>query len=284
MILLTGATGKVGSETAKALAAEGARARALVRNTEKAAELTAAGIEIVVGDVNDAVSVQRALADVERLLVLLPNSERQLELESALVDHAKRAHVRHIVKISSMQAVADGHAAIPRIHWACEEHIRRSGLAWTMIKPNFFMQNLLPSARSIRENRSFTLPFGVTTTAMSDARDIGAVTAEALTGEGHRGRSYEITGPEVLTFVELAERFTQVLGTSIRYVAADPAAYREILKKELPSEWHADAVADLFAEVAAGGLGRTTDTFRGLMGRKPISVDQFIRDHIAAFR
>jgi len=80
MILLTGATGKTGGETAKALAAKGLKVRALVRNAEKAAGLKAAGIEIAVGDVADAASVRQALADVERLLVLLPNSQRQLEL------------------------------------------------------------------------------------------------------------------------------------------------------------------------------------------------------------
>jgi uncharacterized protein YbjT (DUF2867 family) len=284
MILLTGATGKVGSETAKALAAKGVKARALVRNPEKAAALKALDIDIVIGDASDAASVSKALAGVERLLVLLPNSQRQLELETQLVDLAAKAGVRHIVKMSSMEAVPDAHAAIPGMHWASEEHIRRSGLAWTMIKPNFFMQNLLASARSIKESKSFSMPMGNGKTAMSDARDIGAVTAEVLAGKGHEGRSYEITGPELLTFAEAAERFSSVLGTKITYVAADPAAYHEILRKALPNEWHANAVAELFRGVAEGGLRRTTDTFKKLMGREPISLARFIRDHIGAFR
>ena len=213
MILLTGATGKVGSETAKALAARGMKARALVRNADKAAALKALDIDLVIGDAGDAASVSKALAGAERLLVLLPNSQRQLELETSLVDQAKRAGVRHIVKISSMEAVADATAAIPKIHWASEEHIRKSGMAWTMIKPNFFMQNFLASARSIKESKSFSMPMGNGKTAMSDARDIGAVTAEALAGKGHEGKSYEITGPELLTFAEAAERFSSVLGT-----------------------------------------------------------------------
>jgi uncharacterized protein YbjT (DUF2867 family) len=283
MILLTGATGKTGGETAKALAARGVKARALVRNAEKAAPLKALGIELVVGDVADSASVEKALAGVERVLVLLPNSQRQLELETGLVDHARRAGVRHVVKMSSMEAMADSSAAIPKMHWAAEEHIRRSGLAWTMIKPNFFMQNLLGSARSIKENKSFSIPMGNGKTAMSDARDIGAVTAEALAGKGHENKSYEITGPELLTFGEVAERFSEVLGTKITYVAADPAAYREILKKVLPNEWHANAVAELFRGIAEGGLRRTTDTFKKLMGREPISLTQFIRDHKVAF-
>ncbi len=284
MILLTGATGKTGGETAKALAAKGVKARALVRNAEKAAGLKAAGIELAIGDVADAVSVEKALVGVERLLVLLPNGQRQLELEKQLVDLAKKAGVRHIVKMSSMEAMANARTPIPKTHWASEEHIRKSGLAWTMMKPNFFMQNLLASGRSIKESKSFSLPMGNGKTAMSDTRDIGAVTAEALSGKGHEGKSYEITGPELITFSQVAERFSEVLGTKINYVAADPAAYLEILKRVLPNEWHANAVSDLFREIAEGGLEYTTDTFRKLMGREPISLTQFIRDHIGAFR
>lgn len=284
MILLTGATGKTGSETAKSLAARGVKARALVRNPEKAAALKAAGFELVIGDVTDTESVRKALAGIEKLFMLLPNGQRQLDLEKQVVDLAKQAGVRHIVKMSSMEAKADATAPIPKIHWASEEYIRASGLAWTMIKPNFFMQNLLASARSIKENKSFSLPMGDGKTAMSDTRDIGAVAAEALAGKGHEGRSYEITGPELLTFGEVAERFSEVLGTKITYIPADPAAYLEILKRVLPNEWHANAVSELFGEIAAGGLKHKTDTFRKLMGREPISVTQFIRDHIAAFR
>jgi uncharacterized protein YbjT (DUF2867 family) len=173
---------------------------------------------------------------------------------------------------------------IPKAHWAVEEYIRASGLAWTMIKPNFFMQNLLASARSIKESKSFSFPFGNGRTAMADCRDIGAATAEVLAGKGHEGQSYEITGPELLTFGEVAERFSEALGTKISYVPADPAAYHEILKRVLPNEWHANAVSELFREIAEGGLKYKTDTFRRLMGREPISISQFVRDHIALFR
>jgi len=284
MILLTGATGKTGSETARALAAKGAKVRALVRNAEKATALKAAGIELASGDVTDPASVTRAMADVERLLILLPNSQRQLELEKQLVDLARQAGVRHIVKMSSMEAVAAARSPIPRAHWAAEEYIRASGLAWTMIKPNFFMQNLLGSAKSIKESKLFSLPMGDGRTAMADARDIGAVTAEALAGTGHEGKGYEITGPELLSFHQVAERFSEVLGTTIRYVPADPAAYLAILKRVLPNEWHANAVSELFREIAEGEAPHVTDTFTRLMGRKPISLAQFLRDHSGAFR
>lgn len=282
MILLTGATGKTGGETAKALLAKGVKARVLVRDPAKAAALQAAGMEIAVGDVADPASVSKALAGVTRFLILLPNSQHQAELEMRLVDLAKQAGVRHVVKMSSMEAVANAQTPIPKGHWAVEEYIRKSGLAWTMLKPNFFMQNFLASAKSIKENKSFSLPMGNGSTAMADARDIGAVGAEVLSGAGHEGKSYEITGPELLTFHQAAERFSEVLGTKITYIPADPVAYLAILKKVL-TEWHANAVSQLFGEIAGGVTPHVTDTFQKLVGRPPISLTQFIRDHRGAF-
>lgn len=284
MILLTGATGKTGGETAKALAARGVKARALVRNPEKAAGLKSLGIDVAIGDATDADAVAKALAGCEKLLLLMPNGQHQLTLEKTVIDLAKKAGVRHVVKMSSMEAVPDAKAPIPQIHWASEEYIRASGLAWTMIKPNFFMQNFLGSARSIKENGSFSLPMGNGTTAMADTRDIGAATAEALAGKGHEGKSYEITGPELLTFHQAAERFSAVLGKTVTYVPADPEVYLGILKKVLPNEWHANAVSLLFREIAAGAAAHVTDTFQKLMGRPPVSLDQFVRDHINVFR
>jgi uncharacterized protein YbjT (DUF2867 family) len=283
MILLTGATGKTGGETAKVLAAKGVKARALVRNAEKAAGLKALGLEIAVGDATDAASFAKAAEGCEKLLVLLPNSQRQVEIEKQMVDLAKKAGVRHVVKMSSMEAVAAADTPIPMGHWAVEEYIRKSGLAWTMIKPNFFMNNFFASAKGIKENKSFSMPMGDGKTAMADARDIGAVTAEALSGKGHEGKSYEITGPEMLSFYDVADRFSEVLGTTIRYIPADPKVYLGILLKVLP-EWHANAVSQLFGQIASGALPHKTDTFRKLMGREPISLTQFIRDNINAFR
>jgi uncharacterized protein YbjT (DUF2867 family) len=282
MILLTGATGKIGAETAKALIARGARLRALVRDAAKAEGLKAAGVELAVGDIADAAAVRQALAGVEKAFLLLPNGEHQEAQEKQFTDLAKAAGVKHLVKMSSMEAVANAKSPIPKAHWAVEQHIRASGLAWTMVKPNFFMQNLLASAKLIREQGMFSLPMGEGTTGMADARDIGAVCAEVLAGKGHAGQSYEITGPEVLTFHQVAQQFSEVLGKPVRYVPMPMAQFRERMTNIL-KPWHLNAVCELFQEIADVGLDHTTDTFRRLMGRDPIPLRQFIRDHRAAF-
>lgn len=283
MILLTGVTGKTGGETAKQLLARGAKLRAIVRNEAKAAELKSAGVELVVGDVGDAATVRRALQGAEKAFLTLPNGKNQEAQEKQFTDLAVAAGVRHLVKMSSMEAVAHAETPIPKAHWAVEEYIRASGIGWTMVKPNFFMQNLLSSAAGIKSNRKFSLPMGNGTTGMADIRDIGAVCAEVLTGNGHAGQSYEITGPEVLTFADVAERFSAVLGVKIEYVPMPMDQFRTRMTGVL-EPWHLNAVCELFREIAEIGLDHTTDTFRKLMGREPRSVTQFIQDHVALFR
>jgi uncharacterized protein YbjT (DUF2867 family) len=283
MILLTGVTGKTGGETAKQLLARGARLRAIVRNEAKAADLKAAGVELIVGDVGDAETVKRALKGVDKAFLTLPNGKNQEAQEKQFTDLALAAGVKHLVKMSSMEAVAHAETPIPKAHWAVEEHIRASGIGWTMVKPNFFMQNLLSSAAGIKANRRFSLPMGNGTTGMADIRDIGAVCAEVLTGNGHAGQSYEITGPEVLTFADVAERFSAVLGVKIEYVPMPMDQFRTRMTGVL-EPWHLNAVCELFREIAEIGLDHTTNTFRKLMGREPRSVTQFIQDHVALFR
>ncbi len=282
MILLTGVTGKTGRETAQQLLKKGAPLRAVVRDEAKAAPLKAAGIELVVGDLADADTVRRALKGVETAFLLLPNGKSQREVEMQFTDLAVATGVRHLVKMSSMEAVAHAQTPIPQAHWAVEEHIRASGIPWTIIKPNFFMQNLLASAASIKAQRKFSLPMGNGTTGMADIRDIGAVCAEVLTGAGHAGKSYEITGPEVLTFHDVAARFSEVLGAHVEYVPMPMEQFRSRMAGVL-EPWHLNAVCELFLEIAETGLDHTTDTFRQLTGRDPISLGQFIRDNVALF-
>ena len=283
MILLTGATGKTGGETAKALVEKGASLRAVVRDEAKAADLNAAGVELVVGDIADPEIVKRGLDGVEKAFMLLPNGEQQLALEKQFTDLAVAAGVKHLVKMSSMEAIADAKTPIPQGHWAAEEYIRASGLDWTMIKPNFFMQNLLTSAGTIKEQRKFFLPMGDGKTGMADVRDIGAVCAEALTGEGHAGQSYEITGPEIVSFYDVADGFSEVLGEKVEYVAIPMEVFREKLSAIL-EPWHLNAVCALFQEIADIGLDHTTNTFKELIDRDPISIQKFIEDNVTLFK
>jgi uncharacterized protein YbjT (DUF2867 family) len=283
MLLLTGVTGKTGGASAQALLKKGIKFRAIVRNADKAVALKAAGVELVIGDVTDRAVLETALAGVEKALMTMPNGEKQLELEKQFIDVAKARGVKHVIKMSSMEAVPNATAPIPKIHYASEQYLKQSGLVWTMIKPNFFMQNLLGSGGTIKEQGKFFLPLAQGKTVMIDTRDIGACVALVMTTPGHEGQSYELTGPEELGFAEAAERFTKVLGRKVEYVHVPMPAYRQTLARFLTNEWHLNAVCELFQEIADGQDLHVTGTVQKITGKAPTSLEQFIRDHQAVF-
>jgi len=284
MILITGATGKTGSATAKSLGEKGETFRALIRNEEKKEGLESLGGEVVIGSIENTEVVNQSMQGVKTVLVLLPNSESQLALEKQLVDSAKQAGVERIVKMSSIEATPDATSPIPKLHLESEEYIKQSGLAWTMIKPNFYMQNLLASAGTIKEQGKIFLPMGDGKTGMIDTTDVGKVLAKVLSEDGHESMNHEITGPEILSFYEVAEIFSQVLGKQVDYVDVPMDAYKETLGQFLTNQWHLDAVIDLFKGIAEGGIEDKTDTFNELMGETPKSLSQFLADNSFIFK
>ena len=284
MILITGATGKTGSATAKSLGEKGEKFRALIRNEEKKEGLESLGGEGVIGSIENTDVVNQSMQGVKTVLVLLPNSESQLALEKQLVDSAKQAGVERIVKMSSIEATPDATSPIPKLHLESEEYIKQSGLAWTMIKPNFYMQNLLASAGTIKDQGKIFLPMGEGKTGMIDTTDVGTVIAKVLSEDGHESMNHEITGPEILSFFEVAEIFSQVLGKQVDYVDVPMDAYKETLGQFLTNQWHLDAVIDLFKGIAEGGIEDKTNTFNELTGETPKSLSQFLAENSFIFK
>ncbi len=283
MILLTGSTGKTGSEVGRQLQAAGVPFRALVRNPAKAEALRAMGADVVVGDLADGEVLKRALDGVERALLIMPNGEEQLLLEQRFTDHAARAGAVHLVKLSSLESVPASTNPITRMHVASEQHIRESGMAWTMIRPTFFTQAFLVSAAAIREHGRISMPAGRGRIAPTDLRDVGAVILKVLTEPGHANQSYDLTGPELLSFADIAARFSALLGRTIQYVDQPVPEFRARLASIRLAPWRIDAVCKELESIAAGVIDHTTDTIARLLGRPPLSLDQFIRDHRAVF-
>ena len=284
MILITGATGRTGSHAARELAARGLHVRALVRNPAKAATLAASGVELVTGDAGDADSLRAAMQGVRKVAVIFPNGEQQLALEKRVVDAAVTAGVEHVLKISSMESLPTARNPTHRVHWESEEYIRASGVAWTMVRPSFYMQNFLSNAATIKAEGKFYYPFGDKgAAALTDSRDAGFFAAHCLATTGHENKSYDVTSPDKLSFHEIAAVFSRELGRQIDYVPQDPAAYKAYLGKFLASRWHLDAVCDIFAEVAAGYVVEPTNVFKQITGRDPVTLAQFVRDYRAVF-
>lgn len=174
MILLTGITGNIGGATARALLAKGVRFRALVRDVAKAAPWAQQGVDLVQGDIEDAEAVKRALAGIDRALLVMPNGEFQERAELAFTRTAKAAGLTWIIKLSSPEAVRGTTSPIPLAHIAAEDAIKASGMKWTLVRPSFYIQNFRGSLKTARATGKLSMPMGNGTVALTD-NNVGAV-------------------------------------------------------------------------------------------------------------
>lgn len=281
MILVTGATGKVGSEAVRVLRQQDMPVRALVRDPQKAQTLAEAGAELVVGDFDDPTSLLAAMDGVSSVLLTSPGGEPVQELN--VVDAAARAGVEHVVKLTS-KASPDSPVARQRWHAQIEQGLAASGLAHTLMRSNAFMQNTLMVAPSIAKTSSFSSSIGAGRVGMSDARDVGAVAAALVADPtGHAGKTYWLSGPELLTYADVAAVLSRLLGRTVTFQPRSRAEDEtEMVSAGLPQPVAAmNALAlSLFADGDAEWLSPDMAT---LLGRPARSYEQFATDHIAAF-
>ena len=287
MILVTGATGKVGSELVRRLSERRAGFRALVRSAGKAAAIREAGGEAVVGDLADPAALKTALKGVEKLFLLTNSLPDQPETEARIVDAAKAAGATRVVKLSTSGADALEPPLFLKLHRDAERHIEGSGLEWTFLRPSFFMQNYLDFADAIRTQRVLASPAGVGRHADVDARDVGEVAARVLTETGHEGRAYELTGREAYSFDDVARRIGTISGREVRFVDLSPEEGRRALITAGESEWSADAWIELLAWFQEGeGTTNGSAVSPGVeevLDRPPRPLDVFLRENIRAF-
>jgi uncharacterized protein YbjT (DUF2867 family) len=281
MILLTGITGNIGGATARALLDKGVKFRALVRDPGKAAAWAEKGVELVPGDIEDAAAVKRALAGVDRALLVMPNGEHQEPAELAFTRTAKEAGLAWLIKLSSPEAVRGTTSPIPLAHIAAEDAIMASGMKWTFVRPSFYMQNFRGSVKAARATGKLSMPMGNGTVALTDNNDAGQFIAHILTDPNsaqHHGQCYDITGPDpVMTFHDVARTIGEVVGQPVVYDDCDPKAFQEAIRPYHRNQWHSDAVARLFAEIANGATpGHKTDTFQKIMGRPGRSLREYL--------
>ncbi|MDQ3135279.1 MAG: SDR family oxidoreductase [Acidobacteriota bacterium] len=281
MILVTGATGKSGSEIVKQLSEAGAPVRALVRNSQKAAGLSAlAGVEIVEGDLDKPDSLDAALRGVERALLLSAAEPRSVELQGNFIEAARRAGLKHVVKFSGIGADENLPGGFLKWHGQIERQLRESGIPHTNLRPNVFMQELLNSWGG---QRTIYLPMGDAKLSLVDIRDIAAVAVKTLTENGHAGQSYVITGPEALTLDEIAAKISTAIGEPVNYVSISFDDFRQSLAGMQLPEWLASALVELYRTLATDGA-QVTDVVAKVGKKQPINFDEFAREHGAKFK
>jgi uncharacterized protein YbjT (DUF2867 family) len=276
MILVTGATGNVGRPLVELLAEAGAPFRAFVRDPERARGLLGSDVELVRGDFAELATLEAALEGVEVMFLLNGDPE----LEGRAIDVALRSGVWRVVKQSALAVGLEP----PPFHRRIEQKLERSGLGYTHLRPNAFMQTLagyLPAL--IDAGGTFRLPAGEGRVGWVDVRDIAAVALCALTEDGHEGRAYPITGPESLSMAEVAEKVSGVTGRRIRYEDAPSAlAAQVMLQRGLPAPF-ANFLTGFYVAVREGSHDVVTGTVAEVSGRTPYTFDAFVREHVAAF-
>ncbi len=283
MLLVFGATGHIGSELVSLLSSKGVMAVAVTRNPEHIAPLP--GIRWARADLSEPASLAPLFADVDGMFLLTANGADLARLQTNAIEAARRARVRRVVKLSALGASDHSHSPIARAHHEAEAALIASGLPWTILRPHVFMQNLLDQAATIAQEGRFYAASGDGKIPFIDARDIAAVAAAALTQEGHEGEKYVLTGPEALSYYDVAGILSDVLGHRVEYVADSLEAARERMIRTGAPSWSVEGALALAAyQRASGPTAVAHDTVQRILGRPPRSFADFARDHAAAFR
>ncbi|TVT55847.1 SDR family oxidoreductase [Amycolatopsis rhizosphaerae] len=280
MILVTGASGNVGSALLTHLRAEGVATRAAYRDPGKTAEANESGWQAVTLDLGQPETLAPALDGVDAVFLLGAMGPEQTAQELNLVDAARAAGTR-VVKLSVWRA-DEGLTPIARLHRPAEQALSASGLSWTILRPNFYLQNFLRQP-SIRQAGEFSFPLVNAPISFVGAGDIARVAARVLTSDGHDGRIYDLTGPEALTYVEAAEVFSGVLGRPVRYAElADDQARVAMLNRGMP-EFYVDALIEVARAYRNGGADAVTSTVPDLTGRAALRLADFVRQNRDVF-
>jgi uncharacterized protein YbjT (DUF2867 family) len=277
MILVTGATGNVGSEIARQLIAKKSPFRIYVRDAAKAAELIGAeGYEVALGDFDDADAFEKALAGIEAVYMVTNQSEAFKTALTRMTAQIKKAGVKRFVMLSA-ECDPDSNVFFVRRTGELEEIVKASDLPWTFLRPDWFMQNFAGFVAM----GMVAFPGGPGKTSFVDVRDVAEIAIKALTEDGHKNRVYRLTGPDPMTFERAAERISAALGKDVPFVNITPDDLKNALLSEGAEPWYAEMNAEMTFAVQAGFSFNPANDIEFLLGRKPRSIETYVADHAA---
>lgn len=244
------------------------------------------GVDIAVGDFGDPATVGAALNDVDQVYLVSLNHPRQVEWETTVIDAAVGAGVDRIVKQSTTAAEIGSVCAFWDMQGRIEQHLLATSVPSVFLKAGFFMTNVLMSAGTVRDAGALFLPAAGARVAMVDPRDVAEVAATILATDVSPpdGARYEITGPEAITFDDVAAELSALTGRTVTFVAVpDEAAFSQLTGSGVP-DWFARNLVALLGQLRDGAGAHVGDGVREVTGRAPRSVAQFLADHAVAFR
>ncbi len=281
--LVTAATGTVGREVVRQLLARGVQVRAGGRAPSKPAFLGC--VDYIAFDFYQPQTTALAFKGIQRAFLLTPLDERMVDIGRGLVEQAKAWGVEHIVRLSVMGAGSFPSTELARVHRTVEEAIEASGLQYTFLRPNAFMQNYLTAfGESIRLEGLLAMPQGHGAVSVIDVRDVAAVAVAALTDARHQGQSYELTGPEALSNNDVVQILSELTHRPIRYVDTSEMEARKMLLSQGVSGWLVKVLLELYAISRQGMAAGVSSAVQEVLGRSPINFRQFATDYADHFR
>lgn len=284
-VLVTGATGTVSTALLGALKGKaGLRLRALVRDPAKAEALKKDGVEVMAGELEEPDTLTEAFDGVDILWLLTPASALEPSMGSNAVMVAKRAKVKHIVRNSAIKAGHDAPNRNGRLHAQVEDAVKASGIPWTILRPHYYMHNLLSSANSVASDGMLYMNLGQGRVGMIDGRDVGVFGAKVIEHpERHAGKIYTPTGPERTTMAEAADTIGQILGKPVTYVALPQEAAQQAMLGFGLSRWMVGNIVDYGRAYSEGWGDFVTNDFKDVTGHEARSFKQFASDFAPAF-
>lgn len=279
-VLVTSPTGTVGRHLVPMLRDRGLDVRAFVR--DPAADF-GPGVDTFAGDFGDQASIRTAMSGVDQVWLATPNHPDQLAWETAIIDAAKDAGVTRVVKLSALDATIGSPVAFADTHARSAELLRSSGLRHVLIQPAFMMTNLFGAIGSVQQADAIFLPGAGAKVAMIDPHDIAAVAAAVLADPAHDQRAYTITGPAAVTFDEVAETLSTVVGRRIAFVPVPDEGARGALVEAGMDPWFADNMVAQFGLLRSGTQSDAGDLVRVLTGTDPRPLTAFLQAHAPLF-
>ncbi len=281
-ILVTGATGKVGRELVRRLLDDGLEVKAGTRSPVLAADLFGPGAEVVELDYDVTATWDEAVQWADRVFLVPPAFDPHGDDRLVpFLDWAVQSGARHLVLLSAMGIEARQRLALRRI----EQRVEQTGVDWTFLRPNIYMQNFARGfvSRSIRDNGVIRLPVGDAPVSFVDGRDVAAVAARVLQEDHHFGRAYTLTGPESLDHGEVARLISEAAGRDVRYEHVPSDETRDFLASAgWPAE-QAETFASLMAAIREGRRSDVTGDVEQVTGSTPTPFTRFAREHADAW-
>ena len=280
-VLVTGATGNTGSLLVPALLRENVNVRIFVRDEAKAKPLKDLGAEVVTGDLDKPETILPALNNVDKIYLLTWNGETQLQQAENVLNAAKEAGENpHIIRHSMW---GPDNSRIIKQGYKIEEMIKSSGLPWTILKPTFYMQNTMMAAQTISSDGMIYWDMKDGKLGMIDVRDIADSAFAVITGEGYEGKSYILTGPEAISFNDIAKTFSTVLDKEVKYVNVPGEASLQAMTGMGVPEWIAKGYVELSEGFSENFANSTTKNVEILTGHPARSFEQFASDFAQVF-